>query len=63
MNLSDDYDYEDEIGNDVMMDNNDGNLYLLGLNLSQELVEALANRGITHLFPIQVCFLLEGNKL
>jgi hypothetical protein len=47
----------------VVVDNNDGNLDLSGLNLSQELVEALANRGITHLFPIQVRFLLEGNKL
>lgn len=66
LNLSNDYDYEDEIGNDVVVDSDDEKLDLSSLNLSQELVEALAKRGITHLFPIQRAVLvpaLEGRDL
>lgn len=66
LNLSNDYDYEDEIGDDVVVDSDDEKLDLSSLNLSQELVEALAKRGITHLFPIQRAVLvpaLEGRDL
>lgn len=66
LDLSNDYDYEDEIGNDVVVDSDDEKLDLSSLNLSQELVEALAKRGITHLFPIQRAVLvpaLEGRDL
>lgn len=66
LNLSNDYDYEDEIGNDIVVDSNDENLDLSSVDLSQELVEALAKRGITHLFPIQRAVLvpaLEGRDL
>jgi len=34
------------------------NLALSKLGLPQRLVESLEKRGITHLFPIQVCFIL-----
>lgn len=66
LNLSNDYDYEDESGDDVVVDSDDEKLDLSSLNLSQELVEALAKRGITHLFPIQRAVLvpaLEGRDL
>lgn len=66
LDLSDDYDYEDGIGNNVLVDSDEGNLDLRSLNLSPELVQALANRGITQLFPIQRAVLvpaLEGRDL
>lgn len=66
LDLSDDYDYEDGIGNNVLVDSDDGNLDLRSLNLSPELVQALASRGIAHLFPIQRAVLvpaLEGRDL
>eukprot|EP01018_Ginkgo_biloba_P023843 Gb_35745 [translate_table: standard] len=62
LNLETDYDFDD--GSDTQHDADD--LAISKLNLPQELVQALAKRGITHLFPIQRAVLvpaLEGRDI
>ncbi|KAL4202295.1 hypothetical protein AMTRI_Chr02g262990 [Amborella trichopoda] len=56
-------DYELEVGSEA---SNEENLAIGNLGLREELVDALAKRGITHLFPIQRAVLvpaLEGRDI